>query len=325
MKNPSERKSDRLGEIEQLLLAHPEGLKQVEIARRLDVSRSTITRYLPNLPGSVYIDDLDDNKWKVDRQAYLINVRFTLDEAMAIHLATRLLATRMERQNPHAASALRKLGIALDKLAPRISQHLRQSADTMDNPAQRQDPNFLHSLEIITQAWALQHQVHLWYWSEKGELKEHDFAPYFIEPYAIGQSIYAIGWANPPDALRTFKVERIKRIEKGEGMYEIPDSFDPAILLKDAWGIWYTGEEPVEVVLKFSQRVARRVKETRWHRSEQVTQMDDGKLLWRAWIAAPQEMVPWIRGWGSDVEVLEPEGLREELAADAFTLAEIYS
>ncbi|MEN6410406.1 MAG: helix-turn-helix domain-containing protein, partial [Anaerolineaceae bacterium] len=114
MKNPSERKSDRLGEIEQLLLAHPEGLSQAEIARRLGVHRSTITRYLPNLPGPVYIDFLDGNKWKVDRQAYLVNVRFTLDEAMAIHLATRLLATRMERQNPHAASALRKLGTALN-------------------------------------------------------------------------------------------------------------------------------------------------------------------------------------------------------------------
>jgi predicted DNA-binding transcriptional regulator YafY len=288
------------------------------------VHRSTITRYLPNLPGPVYIDDLDGNKWKVDRQAYLVNVRFTLDEAMAVHLATRLLATRMERQNPHAASALRKLGTALNTLAPRISRHLQRSADTMDDPAQRQDPNFLRSLEVITQAWAQQRKVHLWYCPENGAVKEHDFAPYFIEPYAIGQSVHSIGWADPPDALRTFKVERIERIELLREGYEIPATFDAEELLKDAWGIWYTGEEPVEVVLKFSQRVARRVRETRWHRSEQVAEMDDGCLLWRAWIAEPQEMMPWIRGWGADVEVIEPEKVRELIAYEARRLATVY-
>ena len=48
-----------------------------------------------------------------------MNVCLNLDEAMAVHLATRLLTTRMDRQNPHAAAALRKLGLALEKLAPR--------------------------------------------------------------------------------------------------------------------------------------------------------------------------------------------------------------
>jgi CRISPR-associated endonuclease/helicase Cas3 len=40
-----------------------------------------------------------------------------LNEALALHLATRLLAPRMDRQNPHAAAALRKLGISLERLA----------------------------------------------------------------------------------------------------------------------------------------------------------------------------------------------------------------
>jgi predicted DNA-binding transcriptional regulator YafY len=322
--NPSEKKSDRLAEIEQMLLAHPEGLNQADIARRLNVHRSTINRYIANLPGHIYIDDFDQKKWKVDRQAYLVNVRFTLDEAMAVHLATRLLATRMDKQNPHAASALRKLGSALERLAPRISWHLKQSADAMDDPERGQDPNFLRSLETITQAWSLQYYVHLWYRPENGELKEYDLAPYFIEPYAIGQSIHTIGWSSPPDALRTFKVERIERIEQTKEPYEIPGSFNPEELLKDAWGIWYTDKEPVEVVLKFQQRVARRVRETRWHRSEQVVELEDGSLLWRAWIAEPQEMLPWIRGWGADVEVLEPETVRLGLIEEVKKLAERY-
>jgi len=324
MMNPSGTKANRLLQIETLLLAHPAGLSAAEIAQRLHVNRSTIHRYIPDLPAHVFIDDLDGERWKIDRQAYLVNVRFSLDEAMAMHLATRLLATRMERQNPHAAAALRKLGSALEKLAPRISTHMLRSADEMDDPAQRQDPNSLRSLEVITQSWALLRMVHLWHRSDNGVVKEYDFAPYFIEPYAIGQAVHVIGLCRPPGALRTFKVERIERVELLREEYVIPEAFDPAELLKDAWGIWYTGQEPVEVVLRFSPRAARRVRETRWHRSEQVEAQEDGSLLWRGRIAEPLEMTPWVRGWGADVEVLAPEGLRAAIKKEMLAAAALY-
>ncbi len=320
---PAETKANRLLQLETLLLAHPEGLSQAEIARRLQVNRSTIHRYLPDLPGHIYIDDT--GRWCLDRSAYLMNVRMTLHEAMAVHLATRLLATRMERQNPHAASALRKLGTALERLAPRISQHLLQSADTMDDPSQRQDPNFLRTLETLTLAWALLRKARVWHRKEDGSVNEYTFAPYFIEPYAVGQAVHVIGWREPPDALRTLKLERIERVELLREDYHIPEDFNPAELLKDAWGIWYTEEEPVEVVLKFSARVAKRVGETRWHRSEQVTEMEDGCLLWRAWIAEPQEMLPWVRGWGADCEVIAPVEIREKMKKEARNLAQIYT
>jgi len=79
------------------------------------------------------------------------------------------------------------------------------------------------------------------------------------------------------------------------------------------------------VVLKFSPQVARRVGETRWHRSEQVEPLEDGSLLWRAWIAEPREMMYWVRGWGADVEVVKPEGLRRAMIAEAEKLREVYA
>jgi predicted DNA-binding transcriptional regulator YafY len=320
----AETKANRLLQIEALLLAHPEGLTQAEIARRLNVHRSTINRYTADLPGHVYIDDWDYGRWKIDRQAYLINVRFTLHEAVALHLATRLLATRLERQNPHAASALRKLGAAIKRLAPHISRHLQQSADMIDDPSQHQDPNFLRTLEMLSLAWAQQQKVRVWHRKEGGSLSEYLFAPYFIEPYAVGLAVHTIGWREPPGALRTLKLERIERVELLRDPYEIPGDFSPDELLKDAWGIWFTEEAPVEVILKFGQRVARRVGETRWHRSEQVTVLEDGSLLWRAWIAEPQEMMPWIRGWGADVEVLAPESMRKAMEEEVGRLRGVY-
>lgn len=323
--NPSETKASRLLQLEALLLAHPEGLTQAEIARRLAVNRSMVNRYIPDLPEHIYIDDLDGSKWKIDRAANLINVRFNLHEALAVHLAARLLDTAVDRQNPHAAAALRKLAVALERLAPHISAHMCQSADRIDESSQRQDANYLRSLEVLTTAWAEGRKVQVWHRKDKAEpANQYTFCPYDIEPSAVGRSTYAIGYREPPGALRTFKIERIERVELLNECYQIPPEFEPGRLLADAWGIWYTEAEPVEVILKFSPQVAQRLGETRWHRSEQVTAQKDGSLLWRACVAAPQEMLPWIRGWGADVEVLSPVELREQLAAQANRLAQIY-
>lgn len=323
---PPEIKSERLLQIPDILLNHPQGLTQSELARILGVHRSTIHRDLPALSAqfghSIYEEN---NRLMIDRAAYLVNVRLTLHEATAVHLAARLLAQSLDRQNPHAASALRKLGLALQSRAPHVSRHMQQSADTVDEAARWNDQGYLRSLEVLTAAWADGRKVRVWHRKERSDAaEEYVFSPYFIEPGAVGRSTYTIGLRQPPGALRTFKIERFERVELLDDTYTLPDDFDPRRLLQDAWGIWYTEGQPVEVVLKFSSKVANRVCETRWHRSEQVTELEDGGLLWRAWIAEPQEMIPWIRGWGSQVEVLDPKEVRTQIRQEMRTTAKLY-
>ena len=321
-------KSERLVQLEQLLIANPNGLRRAEIARRLRVHRSTITHYVDELssrhdfPIPIYEEE---GLLKINRDRYLNNISLTIHEAMALHLATRLMATRSDKHSPYAASALRKLGQTLERFAPLFSQHLLASAMVMDDAAQRQDPNFLRTLEVLTQSWTEGRKVHLWHrYEDTGKIFEYDFAPYFIEPYAVGQTTHVIGRRWPPDEMRTFKLERIERIELLDDLYSIPRDFDPKILLASAWGIWYTEADPVEVELKFHPRVVERVKETRWHRSEDVEDLPDGYLLWRAKIAEPQEMLPWIRGWGADAVVLGPDWLRQDLIHTIERLGEQY-
>ncbi|MBN2627560.1 MAG: hypothetical protein JXA95_12910 [Spirochaetales bacterium] len=38
-----------------------------------------------------------------------------------------------------------------------------------------------------------------------------------------------------------------------------------------------------------------------WTRAE----LAGGGLIWSGWISEPTEMVPWVRSWGDQVQVLE--------------------
>jgi predicted DNA-binding transcriptional regulator YafY len=130
----AENKATRLSQIEALLIDHPGGLTQSEIAHRLGVHRSTIMRNLADMNAPVYEEH---GRYFIDRESYLINLRLNLHEALSIHLAGRLMATCMDRQNSHAAAAFRKLGIALETLAPQISSFVRSSANSFDNDTKR--------------------------------------------------------------------------------------------------------------------------------------------------------------------------------------------
>ena len=80
----------------------------------------------------------------------------------------------------------------------------------------------------------------------------------------------------------------------------------------------------ITVKLRFNRDAAKRVKESIWHPLEKVEDTEDGGCIWSADVAEWREMLPWVRGWGADVEVLEPKELRDSLTREAQELAELY-
>ena len=321
-----ERKFENLDKLIQLLLDHPKGLHKAEIARRLNVHRSTAAEYITDLKGlSVPVFEPSEGRFAILRDRYEVKISVNMHESLALHLAARLLTTRTDKHYPHAASALRKLGRALEGLAPLISEHMQQSAEVLDSEERRRDPIFMQALATLTEAWSRGRKVRLTHEMEDGRIHSYVFAPYFIEPYAVGRTLHVIGLREPPGKIRTFKIERIRTIQLLDEAYSVAADFDPREQLKDAWGIWFTEQEPEEVRLRFSRRVARRVGETDWHHTGRIVQEnEDGSIVWSAQVAEWQEMLPWVRGWGADCEVLEPVELREVMMGEAKALAERY-
>jgi proteasome accessory factor B len=316
---PHQDRMARLHLVQRLLSASPHGLQADEIAEHCEVSRRTAYRDLVALQDAKVPVWNDGGRWFLDRSQYLPPIKLTLDEATALFIASRLANRYADERSRALESAFEKLAGALP--AP-ISSHVLATVRAMkDRPV---DTTFDQVLTIITQAWAEGRTVRLWYRSAADDgPRERRVDPYFIEPSAAGRSIYVIGRDHDADEMRTFKVERITAIETTDERFVIPDDFEPDAYLRGRWGIGF-GDE-VEVRLRFGPAVARRLQETIWHPSQQLTEDSSGAVCMRLRIAGLIEITPWVLSWGDQVEVLEPPELRESIAATARALAQRYA
>ena len=61
-----------------------------------------------------------------------------------------------------------------------------------------------------------------------------------------------------------------------------------------------------------------------WHPTQMLEMEADGSLVWRATVAGTIEIRLWILSWGSDVEVLEPAALRDDVRRTLATALRAY-
>ncbi len=316
-------KTDRLHQIQLLFWNSPgKRLRTSEIAVKLEVNEDTALRYLTELSSTGRLPvNKDGWYWQLAQGAKfeLLPMKLNLAEGTALYLAARLLTQIHDERNEHVLSALSKL---ISGMPATIVPHQQAILD-LARERQKGQPDRSDIFEILALGWATRCVIRLTYAPPHRNTFECQFSPYLLEPSAIGRTFYAIGNSNPPDALRTYKMERIEHAKLTEEPFEVPSDFDGPTLLKRAWGVMYGDEEPVEVRLRFSHWVTKRVKETLWHPSQQIIDTAEGSE-WTAQIGDTLEIENWIRGWGSDCEVLAPQELREKMIKEARRLAHMY-
>ena len=307
----------RLRQLEETLLLKPGGLRATDLARALKVNRRTIYRDLDFLADQGVPLWQDDGLFGINRTRYQTTVRLTYHESVALVLAGLLLARTFDERNPHVITALRRLAVTLPES---LTTHLERAA--LRTQANQTNPRHTAVLEAIAEGWGTGRKVHITYCPPNGEpARERVIAPYTLEPTDAG--IYVIGHDNASGQIRTFKLERLQTARVLSERYTIPANFDPETYLAHSWRMM-TNDQPAEVVLHFNADAAPYIRERTWHTSQHLEPASDGGLTLRLCIAEPREMLPWIRSWGAQVEVVEPGWLRERVAEEMRRAAELY-
>lgn len=121
---------------------------------------------------------------------------------------------------------------------------------------------------------------------------------------------YGLGWCRTVRDIRTFRVDRILRLELEPGAFEGPAEVDPTPWTRD--GRVFRPREAVEVVVRYSPRIARWIAERHYGET-----LEDGSLRVRHTVADPHWLVGHVLQYGAEAVLEEPEELRRTVVEAA--------
>jgi len=118
-------------------------------------------------------------------------------------------------------------------------------------------------------------------------------------------------------------VERILKLTPSDETFTVPEDFDADTLLETAFNL--TFGDPIAVKVRFFADQARYVKERRWAATQTLTDQPDGSVILELETSGRWDVKRWVLAFGADAEVLAPEDLRQEIAADLGSMIAAYS
>jgi proteasome accessory factor B len=295
------------------------------LCTEIGVSRRTLFRDLNLLEhaGVPYHFDHDKGTYSISESFFLPPLHLELPEALALLLVTRkFLSRQVHASYQHALDAALKIE---SHLPGAILSHCGKWLDGVSIrwPQTSSADSTADLFHAIQRALAESERLKVIYdsVSDGREIRV------FLDPLRLifmSRGWYLIAKSLTHDQIRTFKLDRMIRVVP-MGEYFQPDpTFSEKRYFGAAWCMIPDGKL-YSIKLRFAAQVATPVEEVRWHDSQNTTRLDDGQLLFEVEVDGLREIVPWILGYGDQVQVLEPPELRariREKAARMVALAE---
>ena len=147
-----------------------------------------------------------------------------------------------------------------------------------------------------------------------------------VRPYHLSNREnfwYLVAHDTDKNDLRHFAVARMRSITVTTRKFERPADFDAERHFAKSFGA-FVGKGDHRVVVRFSPKVADRVKERVWHRSQVEKERPDGSLELTLRVDNLEEVERWVLGWGADVEVVAPRELIDRVRTVAGRVTKLY-
>jgi predicted DNA-binding transcriptional regulator YafY len=314
--------ASRLHEIK-TLLASSGGMTIYEIAERFGVSVRTAIRYLRALAnaGEPLEETLDGKRkvWRMHPAARRETIALSTTQMVSLFLSRRVfdfLAGTGFKED--LDDVFKKLEMTLRKRDYDTRNLDRKIFDVNEAPHIYADR--LEHVDDIVTALLREERLRVVHGSVAHYQKEFVLEPYTLVVYKKG--LYLAGYSHHHKSVRTFSLDGFREIERlKKDHFEYPKDYQPAQLVEGSFGLF--GGPRTQVRLLFEAKVGRFVRRRLWHPTQKITKTERGVELTME-VAGTTELKTWILGWGDQVEVLEPESLREEIAAEVARVAAKY-
>jgi len=152
-------------------------------------------------------------------------------------------------------------------------------------------------------------------------MTERTVEPHHLQHYS--GSWVLLAWCRKAKAWRKFYLSRMETAQPSPETFapRPPESWRPQ--LEGAYGI-FQGNRIVRVRLRFCAERARWIRNQLWHEKQRIVPLPDGGLELHLPVADLREIRLKVLQFGADVEVLEPDALREWIRGEIARMSELY-
>jgi len=301
----------------QLLARRRFGVGLDECAAELECNKRTVYRDLDALQyaGFPVTSEKRDGRvfYRLLESFELGEAPFTPDELIALAFSEDLLkglAGTVFHDSIH--SALAKIRASLGPELATFLARLKDAFRVLPGPHKRY-AEASDTIRALNEAVLERRTVRIDYTTGRtGETSVRDLDPYRVW-YRSG-GLYVIGRDHKSGEVRTFAVDRIGSATLLEARFEVPADFDFEARTASAFGVVAEPAEPVHI--RFAPRWALYVQEHEWHPSQRFAKTDDGGVELAMEVGVGDELRGWVLSFGAGAEVLAPDALRADVAAE---------
>ena len=246
---------------------------------------------------------------------------FTPSEALALVLAGTMASERMGMPPTEAMhTALAKIDTVLPEQVNAMIKKMRKRISIGVNLVRECNSE---TLDLISKAISSHNPLEIGYYViTRNELTKRRVDPYGLT-FRFG-GWYLIGHCHLREDVRTFGVDRIRSLRLLNEHFKYPEGFDLEGYLERGWSLQADAEQET-VVLHFDKGITPWISNCKFHPSQKITPRSDGSSIFEVTVAGVDEIKHWILGFGDKVEVMEPESLRNAIAAECWQMAKKYT
>lgn len=295
------------------------------------VDRRTVNRDLNELRElglDLLSEELPDGRkvWALASRAQRIQVPYNLTDLTALFMGRRLFdflgGTLLEE--------------SLDKVYESIENQLLKARDfhrardlarkvyLVSEGPKELAPEQVEHLDAVLTGLLDQKVLDLHYVSARGVAEDLRVQPYTLLAYRRG--LYLLARIDGSGRMRTLALERIRAVEWIRGSsFEFPEDFDPEAYFSGA--LFISPGKPQLVELVFTASTEPFIRIRRFHRSQRLSKMRDGRIRMTLRVPAGEddfEIVNFVLAFGKNVEVVRPVALRRRVRDELEAAMRLY-
>ncbi len=286
----------------------PDGISTGEIVGKYGISRRVVPKYISILEDAG-VPIYTDRKRYYLSEGYFAAFTLSPEESEFLYLVLeRSLIYHRDRWHT-MRSLLYKLG---SKMSIPLGDTLllKHDHDQPNEPGDRWFSLLTYAKQKRYEVWVTYHPLH------RPNPNHWLIRPFRFVSNPLSDGLYVLcegttdGHGYIPLSL---KFDRILDVQMTNNRFDVVEAARFGTYDGHAWGVWNSERDPVQVQLQFEPRHYDRLLETAWHPTQKIAVDSNGYVRFSVAVSEPQEMVPWIRSWGSGVVVLEPDDLRQRI------------